>query len=217
MRIHTNDTNNYSSGRIRIMSETKWARRETLSRSETSRLRTLRYSGAGFTLIEMIVYIALITIVITITTPFIFRVINSYARIKANQVAMSDAKLAMDYITREVQSAKEAYTSTSIFDSNPGQLSLVTRIDTPTDETETYIDFYMDAGRLYIKREGQDTFAVTSDRTTLSNLTFKHLNPSDYSGSIQVQLTVDYNAPTDKFEFQASQNLTSSVSFRGQY
>lgn len=166
----------------------------------------------------MLVYVAIIAIVITIAIPFIFSVMKSYSRIRANQTVMSDAKLAMDYIVREIKLSKKIYTPTSIFDTNPGQLSLITKINPPTDETETYIDFYMDAGKLYIKREGEDdAFAVTSDRTTISNLTFKHLNAGEFSDSIQIQLTVDYNTPSGKAEFQASQSLISTASLRGQY
>jgi hypothetical protein len=95
-------------------------------------------------------------------------------------------------MAQEIKHAKGVYTPTSILDGSMGQLSLETTRDLPTGETATYVDFYLDGERLFVKRESQAEEMFTSDKVTVQQLTFKLLDDSSEKPAVQITLTVDY-------------------------
>lgn len=171
----------------------------------------------GFTLVEMVIYVALIGIVMSSAVLFIFNLVRTYTRYRVEREVATNVRLAMDYMTRETKSADRIYTPTSRFDSHPGQLSLESSLSLPTDETSTFVDFYVDNGKLYLRRESQNPFPITSDRVDVRNLVFRYLSPTSTAQIVLINLTVDFRAPSNHPQYQYSSSLTSSASIRGQY
>ncbi len=222
---HANDTNNYSGGRIRVSRVRSaserysgalfgWAHSGAPIRLQR---RGLRYSNAGFTLVEMLVYVAILTIILALVVGLMWNLIRSYTRYRVEREISTNVREAMNYMIREIKSAQGVYASTSVFTSHPGQLSLETRVSVPADETTTFIDFYIDNGQLLIKREGQDPFVITSDRVSVSNLVFTNFTNPTIGELVRLDLTIEHRENTSRFEFQAQQSLTSSAALRGQY
>jgi len=116
----------------------------------------------GFTLIEMLIYIGILTIIILFTIYFVSWGIKMSAKSKASQEVLENAKLAMEKIVFEIRGAKEIYTPTSVFDAHPGQLSLKTQQNLPEGENVNYADFYLENEKIYLKRESQNPQALTS-------------------------------------------------------
>jgi len=172
----------------------------------------------GFTLLEMLVYIGLTFIVLSLTVSFMISLIRSYTRFRVERDVSTNAREAMNYMLREIKSADDVYIPTSVLGPNPGQLSLETSISPPPDETTAFIDFYVDNGQLLLKREEQDPFPLTSDRVQVDNLIFTHFtNPSGSGELLQIEITVGYRSNASRFEFNATQEFTSSAALRGQY
>lgn len=171
----------------------------------------------GFTLVEMVIYVALLGIVMSAAVLFVFNLMNTYTRYRVEREVATNVRLAMDYVIRETKTANRIYTPTSRFDSHPGQLSLESSASLPVDETSTFLDFYVDNGKLYMKRESQSPFPITSDRVAVNNLVFRYTSPTSTAQIVQVDLTVDFRAPSNKSQYQYSASLTSSASIRGQY
>jgi hypothetical protein len=128
---------------------------------------------------------------------------------------LDNARRAMEIITHEIKEAKGVYTPTSIFDQHPGQLSLEVTKYLPTGETSSYIDFYFCDNHLCLKKEGQPPLALTSNRVKVKNLVFSRIVNAT-STSIQVDLTLIYNAPSPKPEYQSTTTLRSSATLRYQ-
>jgi type II secretory pathway pseudopilin PulG len=171
------------------------------------------HNQKGFTLLEMVVYIGLVVIVAGLVINFALSLITSYGKTQASKEAMNNASFALDTIVNEIRQASKIYSPTSVFaPTDPGQLSLETLLNPPANETSTYVDFYVDNNKLYLKRESQSALALTSDRVKVKNLTFTRLTPPNAPESVKVQITVGYNAPAgSSFDISTTLNATASL------
>lgn len=165
----------------------------------------------GFTLIELIVYVAVFAILMTTITLLAIAFIENTAKNRIKKEVVSGAYSAMNSIIYEIKRANNIYTPTSIFNSNVGQLSLETSQGLPPGEEITYLDFYVDSdNKLYIKREGQNPQILISENLKVTNLEFEHLDST--IDSVRINLTVEYDATVS--EYQYSYGLSSSASLR---
>ena len=118
----------------------------------------------GFTLIELIVYVAVFAILITTITLFAIAFIKTTAKNRIKKEVVLGAYSAINSIIYEIKRANNIYTPTSVFNNISGQLSLETSQDLPSGEEITYLDFYLDSdNKLYIKREGQNSQLLISE------------------------------------------------------
>lgn len=168
----------------------------------------------SFTLIEVLVYIAVLTIIISIVSVFIFWQIGSGAKSRAIRETQYNAERALTIMIKEIREAKSVYAPASAFNVNPGQLSLETLKYLPSGETVSYIDFFICGTQLCFKKESQNPVALTSGRVKISDLVFSQINTIPTAPSIQINLKVDYRATSTRPEHQASFSATSSASLR---
>ena len=117
--------------------------------------------------------------------------VNTYAQVTGDLI--SNARGAVDTMAQEVRFGASIYTPTSRLGTTAptlGQLSLETTRNLPTGESTTYVDFYVDAGRLYRKRENGAAEILTSERVTVQNLSFTSLNASSRSPAVRMSITL---------------------------
>jgi type II secretory pathway component PulJ len=132
-------------------------------------MRQTQHHRRGFTLIEAVIYIAIFTIIIAMTTAFFLSTFRSAARLRADGAVITNIVVALKAIELEIRHADAVYTPTSAFDSNAGQLSLRTPRLAPQDHPFAYVDFYLDHGVLYEKRDdSSDAIPLTSGDVTVS-------------------------------------------------
>lgn len=160
----------------------------------------------GFTLIEIIVYIAVLAIIVLVVFSFFSWLNSSNIRVNSTRETLDNSRRAMEQIGYEVKEANSVYTPTTVSD----QLSLGTAHYLPEGENKTYIDFFLCGTRLCLKKEGKDPIALTSELVELKNLRFISVATS----SVQVNLGLVYKTSSLKPEFQAVVNTTSTFSIR---
>jgi len=164
---------------------------------------------SSFTLIEMLVYIAILGILIIILSSFLIWSNNSNVKAKVMRETLEDASRTMEFMTREIRAAKGVYTPTT----NSSQLSLETTKYLPQDEDTTYIDFFLCGSQVCFKKESQAPVALTKENVEVSSLVFTEV-VSGGVPSIQIDLAVHYKNPQNKPEYQAVVSLTSTASLR---
>lgn len=167
----------------------------------------------SFTLIEILVYIGVLSIIILAIVSFVLWSLRSNTKVKVMREVLDNARRAMEIMTYEIKEAKSIYTPTGIFDSHPGQLSLETSKYLPGGERTSYIDFYLCNNRLCFKKESQDPIVLTTDNVEVSNLVFTKITTGN-TPSIQIDLKIDYENPANRPEYRASVNLKSTTSLR---
>ena len=184
-----------------------------IPRGRAKQGRGLGYSHAGFTLLEVLVYIAILATVVLVISSFLIWAVRTNTKNKVMAETLDNARRTMEIMVYEIKEAESIYTLTSVFETDPGQLSLETKKYLPVGETSTYIDFYLCENHLCLKKESQDTLSLTSDRVEVKNLIFNRIITNNIP-SIQIDLKVDYKGITGRPEYQASVSLRSVVSLR---
>lgn len=168
----------------------------------------------GFTLVEMMMYVAIMVVVGSVFVVFIPQVTRENAYIQAKGEVLDNITSVMDLMVREIKHSSGVYPSTTVFIANPGQLSLETRFNTIATEESTFVDFYVDSNRLYVKREEEAIQQLTSDKVKINSLVFTNLNAGGSYPVIRIVLTASYDSTSQEVMAQSSVTLTSTVSAR---
>lgn len=163
----------------------------------------------SFTLIETLFYIGVFVIITLLIVSFLLWLVNSSAKTKVMRETLNNAQRAMEIMTYEIKGAKSIYTPTTGSD----QLSLEIKRYLPEGEETTYVDFYLCDARLCLKKESQSPIFLTSENVEVNNLVFTRII-SGGAPAVQINLTVDYKNVANRAEYQASVDLTSTVSLR---
>ncbi len=167
----------------------------------------------GASLIELILYIGITAILSVSLTYSIIFLINNYKKIKIRGEVFNEADAALSAIGEEIRSARTIYSPVSVFGENQGQLSLKTLRGLPEKENWTYIDFYLDNQRIYLKREETDGFPITSERVLISQLKFSQIGTGTTTPSIKIDLTLSPNLPANN-PYYFSQSFSSLAGLR---
>lgn len=169
----------------------------------------------GFTLIEIVIYIAFFSILTIAAINSIFNILTAYQKGQFKKSAINEANYALKTMLSEIEQSRKIYTQTSSFGTAAGQLSLETIQNIPIDETYGFEDIYLDNGKIWIKREKQNAVALTSDKNLVTNLNFIHLDAGTNYESVKI--TIDIESREGKPETKARVNLTSTATPRGDY
>jgi len=170
----------------------------------------------GFTLPEILVYVAILFVVLTTTISFIMWVIQASGKTKSMREVTSNAQRAIDVMAYEIKEATSVYTPVPVssFGSHPGQLSLETIKSLPAGETYSYVDFYLCGTQLCMKKESQNPIAITSDRVQVNSLVFNHIVTAPGISSVQINLQISYINPASRPELASSINVNYTAALR---
>lgn len=168
----------------------------------------------AFTLIEILIYVAVLAVVILAVSYFFLWATRSDAKSRAEIETLDSARIAMGIMASEIRESNSIYSPTSVFANSVGQLSLETSKYPPSGESAGFIDFYICSKRLCLKKESQDPVVLTSDKTEIEVLEFSQVMTTSTAPSIQIDLKMNYKAPAVRPEFQASVDLKSSATLR---
>jgi len=165
----------------------------------------------GFSLIEILVSLALFSIMVLLLVGFFFWMDFYNARIKAGSQTLESARRALDSMSYEIREAKGIYTPTT----TQSQLSLETSHYLPNDETNTFIDFFLCGSALCLKRESQNILVLTPDTVEVTNITFTQLL-NGVTPAVQTSITVSNANPGSNPAQSSTVTLTSTASLRNQ-
>lgn len=157
----------------------------------------------GFTLMEMLVYIGVLSIIVLALSFFIVWSINSTNKARTMREALYNTRRAIEIMTYEIREAKSISS-----DSTTAHLYL---------ENATTTEFYLcdTASTTICQRKGSgEPILLTSDKVEVKKLEFKQIATSTTTPSVQIVLTIDYKNPSGIPEYQASVSATTTVSLR---
>lgn len=168
----------------------------------------------GFTLVELALYMSISLIIGGVLITSFFFISSARVRGAVAIEVLDNSRSALDTMLFEVAHAEGVYTPTSFFGAHPGQLSLETTRVTPSDESATYLDFYLDGERLYLKRENQTAQILVADKIKITNLVFTHLNSASLYHAVRISLTANYDTPNAVLAEKTAVTLTGTASLR---
>ncbi|MEK7568939.1 MAG: hypothetical protein AAB497_02400 [Patescibacteria group bacterium] len=150
----------------------------------------IRYSAqsrGGFTLVEMIIYIAFFAILSVLAVNATIMVMKSFYTLRLNQSVNQSATVALERLSREIRNAYDVDTANSTLGSSPGRLTLKTKDAVGANTT---MEFYMDgASQLRLKEGGVDKGALVTKSVTLTNLVFRSISMTN-SKAVKVEMTL---------------------------
>jgi len=150
----------------------------------------------GFTLIEVLIYIAIIGIVITSFVTFALSIGNSRSQTYVVQEVHANARTALDLISQKIRSADDVVSPTE------GNSESSLELSNPN------LTFSVSNGVLNI-----GSTAITSDEVNVSSVSFTNLAPLGERDNIRVQMTVECRGDGSK-EYEYSQSLQTAISIR---
>ena len=165
----------------------------------------------------MLMYVGIAGIVMTVITSSLMDNVKAYDKSVAQQNVFQNVNGALRTITDEIRYAKSVYTPTSVLDDDAGQLSVETVLNAPAGENIAYVDFYVDNGRVYEKRDGQGANPLTSERVFVEQLRFTKLSAGAGRDSVAVNIQARINTQSTNPKDQAHIAVNSSATLRGAY
>jgi type II secretory pathway pseudopilin PulG len=165
----------------------------------------------GFTLIELMIYLALVSGVLVAVTTFAWNIINSRTKAFAVQEVEQNSRLIMEKIVREVQQAHRIITPDTGGSSD--SLTLTMR-----DGQRDPVIFSWSDGHVYLSAGQAEPLVLSSDQVIVTALRFQNLSTPDGRGrNIAIVLEVQHLNPARRQEWQAQETLTTAVELRDIY
>ena len=165
----------------------------------------------GFTLIETMIYIGIISTIFFSFVMFALSIGNSKAKTIAVQEVQSNGRLALEVLTNRIMSANAVNIGTSTFGSDPGVLSL--GMD-DTAKNPTIINLTVNDGFLQITEGLSAPVALTTDKVKVTNLVFTNLTGAAARKNIRIQMTISYVNPSGDVNYNYTENFQTAVSLR---
>jgi len=146
----------------------------------------------GFTLLELLIYIAVISVILVAATSFAFQFLATRAKASAYQEVERNAQFALARIAAEVRQADgyNAQGAGSNFGANPSTLSLVL-----SDGTKSPTVFSVTGGTLNVKQGAGATLPLTSSKVTVSEFIVDDLSTANGKSKLfRIHLKVTFNS-----------------------
>ncbi|MFC1751700.1 PilW family protein [Patescibacteria group bacterium] len=152
----------------------------------------------GFSMMEMVVYIAILAIVSILVVSSMLKMMSVYNGYRVSRSINIAGSTAMERITREIRLADNVVSTDSIFETHPGILKLDT-ID-PVSEVATTIEFFASSTQLMIKEGANPADVLTPPAIELTNLVFREVATSTNLNSKAIKVEVELKGERGNYE-----------------
>lgn len=163
----------------------------------------------GFTLLEFIIYIALVTVVLGAAVMFALQFTVTQTKASVTAQATRNAQFAMERIRTEVREADAIDIGATTFGSDPDTLTL-TMADAGTDPTV----FAVTDGQLTVQQGTDPPLPLTEPGVEVVEFTLEDLVPHGRSQYIRVHLKVSLPASSGFQDIRADVELDATVHVR---
>lgn len=154
-------------------------------------------NGAGFTLIEMLVYVGMLALMVVVIVNAVLAVGSVRGRLGASRELNRSAVTALERVVRDVQSATSTDDGVSVFGSHPGQLT-VRGFD--GDGNPATIRFALSGDTLEVYENGVALGELTGSDTRVTTLIFRKIATGRSTG-VRVEMTLSAGTgPSERTE-----------------
>jgi len=181
---------------------------------KASQIMQFRNSKAskGSSLVETLIYAAILGMVAIFTTDSILAMMNSYSHVKVSRNLNASISVAMDRMTNEIRMANNIDDAGSAFATSSGKLKLNT-IDSAG--VPTTVEFFLTGNAVFVKDSFGLTEALTSSSTEITNFNFNKITISGVGASKAVKLNLTAKAKNGRME--KTENFYNTTILRGSY
>jgi len=164
-------------------------------------------SKRGFTMIELILYVALASVLLMATSAFLGVVLESRVKNQTISEVETQGMQTMHTILQTIRNAEAITSPTQGANATSLTLNVVNASNDPTI-------FDVSSGALRIKEGVGATISLTNSRVTASDVTFTNLSRTDTPGIVRVEFTLSLVNNSGRNEYDYSKTFISSASLR---
>ncbi|MEK7564771.1 MAG: hypothetical protein AAB501_00860 [Patescibacteria group bacterium] len=168
-------------------------------------------SCIGFTLIETLLYVAVLGVLLVVISNLILGTIGNYKTSSIRDGLASSGYQVFGFFFREVKNANSVYFSTSSLDNDFGTLSLTTPFQLGSGLVGQ-TTFYLSGGRIMLSREGETPLVLTPDDIEIIKFKFIRITPK--AGLEGIRFYLDLKS---KIKPEETFSLTTFTMLRGGY
>lgn len=169
--------------------------------------KTLQSKQAGYTLIELLLYVALIGVLLTAVVGFFTLMADARVKNQTINEVNDQGVFAMESITQSLRNATNI-TSPAV-GTNGAQLTIVV----PTAAASPTI-FNLSGTTLQIKEGTSAAVALTNSKVQVTAFSVKNLSRASTPGIAQVSMTIARVNGSGRNEYDYSKTFTTSVAIR---
>ena len=136
---------------------------------------------AGFSLIESLIYIAIIAVMAVLVVNVLLMTTKSYNSLKISRDINNSALTTLERITREIKTASDIDIAQSTFYVHPGKLTVST--------SSAITEFYLGNNILKIRENSVDMGSLIQQGSSVDNLVFRMLDNGTTKG-IRIEMTI---------------------------
>jgi Tfp pilus assembly protein PilE len=170
---------------------------------------SLLHKRHGFALVEMLVYIVILTLLVGVLISSLRAIMVTYRHIKVSRTIETSALTSLERITREIKNGEAITLGSSVFGTASSSITLVGKSPTEASKT-TYI--YVENGVVRIREDGVSGGQLTSSSTVVSNFTLNLIDQTT-SDAVRIQMTLQGGSG----EYQKTETFYSTALLRGSY
>ena len=162
----------------------------------------------GFSLLEMIIYIAILVFMLIIIMNITVSMIYSHRKIKSSRNIESSANVSLERISRETRQADSIDDNLSIFNYSPGKLVLVGTDAVGNIKT---VEFYLSSSTIFMKENGVDQGPISQSEARVTSLVFRSFSDPTFSArGVKVEINIESGTST----YYRSDSFYSSATLR---
>jgi type II secretory pathway pseudopilin PulG len=172
----------------------------------------IKYAAAnnmnrGFTLIEFIIYIAIVGGILIVTFNFGGEIIYGNVKSQAMREVQQNSRLAIEKITEAILEASDI--NNPVSGNSDATLSLVMQ-----DLHLSPTIFEITDGKLMVTQRKNGPHELTNNRVKVTKLQFTNISYANTPGTIRVQMTIEHVNPNNLSQYEASLETEDTISLR---
>lgn len=170
-------------------------------------------SNKGFSLIEMLIYIGIFSLVFVFVLDMVFAASKSYDNFKIMKDLRMNAENLLERIGREIRFANNIDLINSVFSANYGKIYLNTTDETGSPKTLEFFVQSSSTPHLAMRENGAQVKYLNSSSTEITSLVFREIQTATTSRSIRIELGVK----AKKGKFEKTENFYTTAILKNSY
>ncbi|PCI19707.1 hypothetical protein COB64_03275 [Candidatus Wolfebacteria bacterium] len=164
-------------------------------------------NNKGFTLLEFLIYIGLVSIILIVFGAIALNVFSSEAKLSAIEEVSQNARFTMEKIATSVRNAEVINNPDQDMSASSLSLQMADTVQNPTI-------FNLLDGVVTITEGIGSPVNVTSSEVNVSELIFSNLSYSATPGTVRIQMTVKLVNPDNRQEYKVERTYFTTANIR---
>lgn len=163
----------------------------------------------GFSLVEMVLYVAILAFMLAIIMNMLVAVTRSVRRLHSLKSVQTSGQLSLERIVRETRNASSYVSASSTLNSSPGVLYL-SGVDASSSPRS--VEFYLTNGAIHVKENGIDQGSLTQSDAKVTSLIFRATSTM-HSQAVKTEIIIESGTSTSyrTSHFYATAILRGSI------